>query len=404
MSLSANQNEITRILNVINQLISQISILQYLPPYGSLSQKSLRQLSENAIEALESMLESETELNQMVNNQGGSGSGNVVNNASSPLASSAPQSPSQSQQNTTPSLQINQSHKHNLAQIQDITEKTRQRVREVCFQFEKCQWRPVEGDQKSSTMARYLDVLLQYKSILMDNLHTTVEEEESRREVRNATTTRENKATADVKALNRELDSERAARGREMDQRTQDVKKLFSEIQLLKENEDAERAATTERLAQKENQKQEEFNQMKAYLQRQIQNIAEALQKKKEENQQLELKMRVMRKNSETKVGSVVQKYDQFMSETTEKLQQLREDFESDSKRVEFLEQELCDFEQKKNESEKSDAERCEILRRNLLKAQAYVNAKVVISRAWQSYKKRNAGSKKKGRKGKKKG
>ena len=134
------------------------------------------------------------------------------------------------------------------------------------------------------------------------------------------------------------------------------------------------------------------------YLDLQIHNIKQELEKKREENQQLELNMRVIRKNAETKVGSVVQKYDQFMGETTEKLSQLKEDFETDSKRVTFLEEELEDFSEKKEASEKFDNERQEILRRNLVKAQAYVNAKVVISRAWSNYKARAAASKKKGK------
>lgn len=398
--MSSNQNEISRILNSVEELINDLEILQYIPTgdensRGYLSETSISKLSEDARQSLQELLEAESELSRVQSMEDSPNAISGQYDLSSPNGGVS----SPTGHVLAPNQLLNSTGKKDASALQEYTEKVRIKTKEVCIQFTKCEFTPSEEDEKSESLSRFLDVMKQYKNVLEDKLNTTVEEEESRREIRNATTTRENKATADVKALKRELDSEKAARSREMDQRKQDVRKLRNEIILLQENEEAERATTTERLASKEKQKEDEFIQMKEYLEKQISVISEALNKKKEENQQLEDKLRIMRKNSETKVGSVVQKYDQFMFETLEKLETLKKDFELDSQRYAFLEQELVKFRTEKVESKESDQRKKEVLRRNLVKAQAYVNAKVAITRVWQNYKAKNAPPKKKSKK-----
>jgi len=250
----------------------------------------------------------------------------------------------------------------------------------------------------SDTVYRFTELMKEYRSVLEDKLNTTVEEEDSRTETRNETTSREKKATADVKALTRELTSEKSIRDREMTLRDQLVRKLRSEMEILqnREREDQEQFETN--LAERERKKNQDFHRMETYLSTQIQNITAALEEKREENRDLESKMRVLRKNSETKVGSIVQKYDEFMTETTEKLKQLREDFKVDSDRVDFLSSSLDEFAKIKKQRETSDANQAEQLRTNIITIQSFVNSKILAMRALASYKKKMAAGKKKKR------
>jgi DNA repair exonuclease SbcCD ATPase subunit len=261
-----------------------------------------------------------------------------------------------------------------------------------------------EKESHNNKMGRLIQRLSDMREVWCDKLNTTVEEEQIRAEQRSETAARDKKASADVKALQRELASERSIREKEVSLREDAIKKLQDELYYLQTSSKNEKQDFDTLYLEKEDTAQKKYIKFDALLKDQIEKTKEKLKQVKTEHEKLEKEMILQRKGEEKQVEGIVANYDKTMSETSIKINGLMRDFEKDEKRVNYLQAELKKFEEEK-------AQKAEELRKIMEEKKSIEErrkkkntAASVIGRAWRSHKHQQEEAKKAAKKKPKKG
>jgi len=268
-------------------------------------------------------------------------------------------------------------------------------------------YQPYTG--KEDSVERFCDVLRILRELLHDKFNTTVEEDLLKFEILRDTVSREQTASADVKALNREFQSERNLRRVEVQRRDAAIAKLSEELQVIQESAQ-EDSKEFERLTKsKEEAMLQTYQKEEEELLNQVKSLETTLQKTQELNKQAELSLRQERRKRELGLDGLLTQYDKEMTEKTKQLENLTKEYGKDNKKLGDLDKDIKVFDEdhvKRDEEEKIENERKLHLRKI---ADQLEKSSKLIQAFWRGYAirlmiKKKAGKKKKGGgKGKKK-
>lgn len=252
------------------------------------------------------------------------------------------------------------------------------------------------------SLGRFQVVMQTLRGLMSDKFNTTVEEDLLKFEILRDTVSREQTASADVKALNREFQSERNLRRVEVAKRDQLIGKLQEELQAVQESAREEAAEFETRLREQEEEATRVYHQEEEGLQGQVAQLEAALQKAREANQREEAALRQERRKREQFLDGLLAQYDTEMQSKTGELSQYGADYAEDQRRLEQLEQELKVFDEQ--QARRDDEERTESNRRlHHMEIMTRVETSSKLLQAfWRGYavrtmlKKKKAGKKKK--------
>lgn len=280
------QIEIQRILNVLDEAIDDIAILTHIPSYMSqFKEDVLQQFDPQTKKSLENMFDAERELELKIKNG---------------------------------------EHHQKIAKQASIV---KEHVRQVCFNLTKFGYYKEENKELwnySETMDRFLSLFKELRDLWADKLNTTVEEAQIKLDQKNEAAARDKKASADVKALQRELASEKSIHEREVSLREDALNKLNEELTQLKQESERERKEFEQIINAREEQEHSQFKELYDHLNEEIEKTKAAIVEMRKSNQKRERDLKDARKKVEAAVEDWIMKYDRFMSKTTEKVSTLK--------------------------------------------------------------------------------
>src|SRR5690606_3665564 len=155
-----------------------------------------------------------------------------------------------------------------------LAEKIKELVRQILYLFKKNGY--LNDDlffelEPNKRMLGFLKTFQELAEVWSDKLHTTVEEEQIKNDQKNEAAARDKKASADVKALQRELASERSIREREVSLREDALNKLKEELTNLQRSTQAELSEFNQTMKDREITEHTEFKNKKEKLINEIQ-------------------------------------------------------------------------------------------------------------------------------------
>ncbi|EFC50875.1 predicted protein [Naegleria gruberi] len=213
------------------------------------------------------------------------------------------------------------------------------------YNFNVDQVNPLKPDEG---LERFVYIMKEMVNIYADKLHTTKEEEQVMNDQKNEKAAREKKSNADLKALQRELASVRSTREKEVSAREETLKKLEEELVALKMSTNNQREEFSGSMKTQEDVAHSKFLKFEEMLKDQIKQCELMIAELKMDHHKDEGDMKLDRLTSEQQVFDFVTKYDNFMSEHTQKYNQLVQDYNRDQKRVVFLENAIAVMEEEK--------------------------------------------------------
>lgn len=175
----------------------------------------------------------------------------------------------------------------------------------------------------SAKVSIFRKVMKELKELWSDKLKTTVEEDQIKADLKNEIAAREKKANADLKALQRELASEQNIREKEVSLREEQLVKLKDELQKLKIVSSNQRKEFESFLAEREGQANSQYNKLVDKLGQLTRNKDEELLKKEKEHFVTERDMITSRKGLENVISTVVNKYNVQMMQIRREISEI---------------------------------------------------------------------------------
>eukprot|EP01063_Lacrimia_lanifica_P023755 TRINITY_DN3142_c0_g5_i1.p2 TRINITY_DN3142_c0_g5~~TRINITY_DN3142_c0_g5_i1.p2 ORF type:complete len:361 (+),score=211.30 TRINITY_DN3142_c0_g5_i1:116-1198(+) len=252
-------------------------------------------------------------------------------------------------------------------------------------------------------LARFKRVIVILRGLMYNNFSTTVEEDDQKLQILKDTVSREQHASADVKALNREFITEQKLRQTEVSKKDQAIHKLMEEVQEVerKAHEDImdyDRVATERKLLEEQQAAQEE-----AELEAKVEELENQLAKLREMNQKDEGLLRADRKKKENNLSTIINDYDKEMTQKAAEREKLSADYDEDNIQLAKVEEELKAYTEENNNWDEEDKIKQERRRHNgAIKSRLETSARQVQA-FWRGYAERN-NLKKRSKKGKGKG
>jgi hypothetical protein len=298
--------------------------------------------------------------------------------------------------------------KINVSELLEFADPVKRSSKRICelMRQSKYQIKTLRREKESHNVKlnRLIARLSDMREVWCDKLNTTVEEEQIRAEQRSETAARDKKASADVKALQRELASERSIREKEVSLREDAIKKLQDELYYLQTSSKNEKQDFDTLYLEKEDTAEKKYIKFDALLKDQIEKTKDKLRLAKLEHEKLEKELILQRKGEEKQVEGIVGTYDKTMSETSVKINGLMLDYERDEKRVNYLQAELKKFEIEKKEKEEEIRKIMEERKAVEERRRKKNSAASAIGRSWRAHKQRVEEAKKAAKKKPKKG
>eukprot|EP01002_Notosolenus_urceolatus_P004430 NODE_2168_length_1184_cov_49.177974_g1798_i0.p1 GENE.NODE_2168_length_1184_cov_49.177974_g1798_i0~~NODE_2168_length_1184_cov_49.177974_g1798_i0.p1 ORF type:complete len:359 (+),score=102.75 NODE_2168_length_1184_cov_49.177974_g1798_i0:35-1111(+) len=263
--------------------------------------------------------------------------------------------------------------------------------------------------EASPSVFSFHEVIKTLQDLAAEKLTTTVEEDTIKAQILRDTVTREQTASADVKALKREVQAESMARKTEVARRDESIQKLLEEYKQVQDEAHNWEVDFDRNMSQQARTQAETFASQEEMLQKQIASLAEELRKAEERNAKEETAARNERRRREQFLDGLLQQYDREMIEKTDDLETLQTDLKKDGTRMEALEKDLKVLDDEYEAAEK--AARIEATRKAHYQAllqqqeehskliQAFFRGYWVRSQARKATKKRRPSSKKSKRK-----
>ncbi|KAJ9461358.1 hypothetical protein DIPPA_21230 [Diplonema papillatum] len=253
----------------------------------------------------------------------------------------------------------------------------------------------------SDAIARFKKVIGILRGLMNNNFSTTVEEDDQKLQILRDTVSREQHASADVKALNREFMTERKLRQTEVLKKDQAIHKLMDDLEEVqrKAHEDL---VDYERVAEeKQSLEQQQAAQDEGDLENKVADLEAQLAKLKEANQRDEGTLRAERKKKENNLSTIITDYDREMTQKTGEKEKLQYEFEEDSTELAKVEAELKQFEEENTRWAEEDQIKMEAIKhRAVIKHRMDDSAKTVQA-FWRCFAERNNLKKKAKKKGK---
>ncbi len=203
-------------------------------------------------------------------------------------------------------------------------------------------------------MLQFVHMMEDLRTVWIGKLTMTEEERQIQNELKKETAAREKKANADKKALERELASEKSSREKELSIREDFVKKYQADYAVLLQETSAERSTYDKTMEDKEKLAKQKYEKFRSLITERIKKTKQLLSEMKQLNMDSENELKLRRKNAEKQVEDTVNEYDSYMSKTTLRVNTLMKEHKEDNVRLEFLNKELqkCDQDRREKESE----------------------------------------------------
>mmetsp|Transcript_66674 Transcript_66674/g.118315 ORF Transcript_66674/g.118315 Transcript_66674/m.118315 type:complete len:365 (-) Transcript_66674:91-1185(-) len=354
--------ESKRILAIIDSLLEDIHILQYVPQYLSQFQPADLAFLGPDIQgrlAEQFELERKIELGQAASNE-----------------------------------ELTVSHKNTVRVTCDL-------LRHMKFALQdgyESQGLPDEG------LLRFELIINTLRGLMHDKFNTTVEEDLQKFEILRDTVSREQTASADVKALNREFQSERNLRKVEVARRDQAIAKLSDELQTIQDSAIEDAKDFERQVKEQAEQAREQYQKEEEELLAMVSQLETNLTKAEETNTREEASLRQKRRKMEAFLDGLLTQYDTEMTDKTGEQEQLINDYNQDQIKLEQLEKDLKQFDEE--QAKRDEEEQVENARKmhNMEILYRMETSSKLLQAFWRGYAVRLMIKKKKSGKGKGKG
>lgn len=208
----------------------------------------------------------------------------------------------------------------------------------------------------NDAILRFQKIIRTLRGLVHNNFETTVEEDDQKLQILRDTVSREQHASADVKALNREFMTERKLRTTEVMKKDQAIRKLMEEHDDVesKATEDIQqykRAADERQLmeVQKAEQEEKELEDHLAKLKAQLEELKRA-------NHKDELSLRGERKKKENQVFTIISDYDKEMKMKFQQKKDLKQEIERDQKELTEVSKEVEKYQEENTTAEEEES------------------------------------------------
>eukprot|EP01060_Flectonema_neradi_P003773 TRINITY_DN12450_c0_g1_i1.p1 TRINITY_DN12450_c0_g1~~TRINITY_DN12450_c0_g1_i1.p1 ORF type:complete len:375 (+),score=93.36 TRINITY_DN12450_c0_g1_i1:37-1125(+) len=254
--------------------------------------------------------------------------------------------------------------------------------------------------QPADSVFRFKKIISILRGLMNNNFSTTVEEDDQKLQILRDTVSREQHASADVKALNREFMTERKLRQTEVLKKDQAIHKLMEELEEVqrKAHEDVtdyDRIAQERQLLEEQHAAQEEQE-----LEQKVEELESQLQRLKDANQKDEGLLRADRKKKENNLSTIIHDYDKEMTQKSVEKDKLQREYEEDSAQLAKVEEELKIYEEENNKWLEDDQVKMDRLKHRAVIRLRLEDSTKTVQAFWRGFTERN-NLKKRGKKGK---
>ena len=254
--------------------------------------------------------------------------------------------------------------------------------------------------QPADSIFRFRKVISILRGLMNNNFSTTVEEDDQKLQILRDTVSREQHASADVKALNREFMTERKLRQTEVLKKDQAIHKLMEELDEVqrKAHEDVtdyDRIAQERQLLEEQHAAHEEQE-----LEQKVEELESQLQRLKDANQKDEGILRADRKKKENNLSTIIHDYDKEMTQKSVEKDKLQREYEEDSTQLAKVEEELKLYEEENNKWLEDDQVKMDRMKHRAVIRLRLEDSTKTVQAFWRGFTERN-NLKKRGKKGK---
>eukprot|EP00906_Rhabdomonas_costata_P023367 RCo033631 len=249
------------------------------------------------------------------------------------------------------------------------------------------------------SMLRFSNIIQTLRDLLNEKFNTTVEEDLQKFEILRDTVSREQTASADVKALNREVQSEKNLRRVEVQRRDVAIKKLTEELESIQSSAVEEAREFEREVKEQEEAAAVRYKTEEEALLARVQALEANLAKAEELNHKDEAALRQERRKREQFLDGLLTQYDSEMSKKTTDLADLGNEYDRAKRQLEDLDKDLKVFDEdqaKRDEEDKIERERKMHLDAILRRMEKSVK---LVQAFWRGFAVRTAMKKKAGKK-----
>ena len=231
--------------------------------------------------------------------------------------------------------------------------------------------------QPSESIENFSEPVRLLRGLLKDRFSTTVEEDAVKFNILRDTVNRENTATADVQALNREYANEVESRKVEVRKREITIQKLKEEIETLRMTSETERRSFEQlseeaRLADEERYKAEDQTLEHKDGEGELVNTSNKCGND-------EKQMRQTRSKKEAALQKMIEDYDTEMIAASEAMRQLEEQTTADREVLNQIEKELAQYRQEEEDYElEQESEKLRANHRSNIDAELHSQARII--------------------------
>eukprot|EP01065_Artemidia_motanka_P038727 TRINITY_DN47574_c0_g1_i1.p1 TRINITY_DN47574_c0_g1~~TRINITY_DN47574_c0_g1_i1.p1 ORF type:complete len:376 (+),score=168.10 TRINITY_DN47574_c0_g1_i1:66-1193(+) len=172
----------------------------------------------------------------------------------------------------------------------------------------------------NDSIIRFQKIISTLRGLVHNNFSTTVEEDDQKLQILRDTVSREQHASADVKALQREYTTERKLRQTEVMKKDQAIRKLMEELDDVERKAHEDIAEYTRAAEERQAMEHQKAEQEEQELEEQLNRLEHQLKQLKDGNQKDELAVRGERKRKENNLSITIAEYDKGMTEKTQEI------------------------------------------------------------------------------------
>lgn len=204
----------------------------------------------------------------------------------------------------------------------------------------------------NDTIINFQHIINILRDLLKDRFATTVEDDVVKFAILNDTVNREKTASADVQALNREYQNEKESRRVEVEKRDAMIKKLRDEIEQLRESSELERQTFERVSAEHRVADQEKYEQEITQMQTKLAELEHDLEQVEAKCGKSEHELRQVRNKKETMLQQIIEHYDTEMSTSRQTMVGLQKEIDQDGEQLKQVEAQLSVYNAEADEYE----------------------------------------------------
>jgi len=300
-----------------------------------------------------------------------------------------------------------------LPDFETLDDELRHSTRVVCRMLreapaisERLQQTGAEGP--TPPMRKFLSTFNELKSQTYAKLSTSVEEEKAKEDWFLEISAKEEKASQQLRQLQKEIKAERADREREVSQREETIKKLRDELENIKSATIAEEKQLEAESKAAEEADGSAFSSKETALSDELKRLTAELATKRKENKESEEQLRKKKVKYESEAAQWIEKYDKDMEEKDKEISALRLIYDEEKKELNRLEEYFSKLMAEREAALAEERKKAEQRAREQAQMATLTKAATMVQKLWKGksarkeFEKKKAGGGKKGKKGKK--